>query len=54
VAEPGTREVSKHEFSVAYDGVALQADAHHAHSIEVQTLAPALLAFGTLIREANA
>jgi hypothetical protein len=51
VAEAGTREVSKHEFSIAYDGAAL-AEAGD-HSIDVQTLAPALLAFGKLIREAN-
>jgi hypothetical protein len=46
-AEPS--EVSRHEFSVAYDGTALAG----AHSIDVQALAPALLAFGKLIREAN-
>jgi hypothetical protein len=51
VADAGTREVSKHEFSIAYDGAAL-AEAGD-HSIDVQTLAPALLAFGKLIREAN-
>jgi hypothetical protein len=51
VPEAGTREVSKHEFSIAYDGEAL-ADAGD-HSIDVQTLAPALLAIGRLIREAN-
>jgi hypothetical protein len=41
-------EVSRHGFSVAYDGDAAE------HSIDVETLAPALLAFGKLIREANA
>lgn len=51
MAETGTRDVSRHEFSVAYDGAALaKAD---VHSIDVQTLSPALLAFGRLIREAN-
>lgn len=50
-AEAGTRDVSRHEFSIAYDGAALaEAD---EHAIDVQTLAPALLAFGKLIREAN-
>lgn len=41
--------VSKHGFSIAYDGADRTAD----HSIDVETLAPALLAFGKLIREAN-
>jgi hypothetical protein len=41
--------MSRHSFSVAYDG---QADVV-GHSIDVDTLAPALLAFGKLIREAN-
>jgi hypothetical protein len=44
-------DVSKHEFSIAYDGEALAVDGNH--SIDVQALAPALLAFGRLIREAN-
>ena len=39
--------MSRHGFSVAYDGE----DAEHV--INVETLAPALLAFGKLIREAN-
>lgn len=39
--------MSAHGFSVSYDGE------RAAHSIEVETLAPALLAFGKLIREAN-
>ena len=39
--------MSRHGFSVAYDGK----DAEH--SIDVESLAPALLAFGKLIREAN-
>jgi hypothetical protein len=47
----GTPQVSKHEFSIAYDGTALVDTGDH--SIDVQTLAPALLAFGRLIREAN-
>lgn len=48
----GPGEVSRHEFSIAYDG-ALAAKLG-GHSIDVQSLAPALLAFGKLIREANA
>jgi hypothetical protein len=51
VAETEGREVSKQEFSVAYDGQALREAS--SHSIDVQALAPALLAFGKLIREAN-
>jgi hypothetical protein len=51
VPESGTPDVSKHEFSIAYDGVALVDTSDH--SIDVQALAPALLAFGRLIREAN-
>ncbi len=47
----GVSEVSRHEFSIAYDGAELVED---VHSIDVQSLAPALLAFGKLIREANA
>ena len=50
--EAGPHEVSKFEFSIAYDGVALAETGDH--SIDVQTLAPALLAIGKLIREANA
>ena len=51
MAESESREVSKHKFSIAYDGEALKtAD---VHSIDVQALAPALLSFGRLIREAN-
>lgn len=49
--EVETREMSRHEFSIAYDGAALVAEGDH--SIDVQMLAPALLAFGKLIREAN-
>ncbi|MDP2409727.1 MAG: hypothetical protein Q8M26_05520 [Pseudolabrys sp.] len=41
--------MSRHEFSVAYLGK----DRGDDHSIDVQTLAPALLAFGRLLREAN-
>ncbi len=39
----------KQEFSVAYDGTSRVDD----HTIDVETLAPALLAMGRLIREAN-
>ncbi|MDF2621781.1 MAG: hypothetical protein K0S00_4440 [Xanthobacteraceae bacterium] len=42
-------EMSKYEFAVAYDGTGRP----EPHSIDVQTLAPALLAFGRLLREAN-
>jgi hypothetical protein len=42
--------MSRHGFSVSYDG-SLPGD---DHKIDVQALAPALLAFGRLIREANA
>ncbi len=42
-------EMSRKEFSVAYAGM----DRADDHSIDVETLAPALLAFGKLIREAN-
>lgn len=41
--------MSRQEFSVAYDGSARLDD----HSIDVRTLAPALMAFGKLLREAN-
>lgn len=41
--------MSRKEFSVAYSGKAREED----HSIDVESLAPALLAFGKLIREAN-
>jgi len=41
--------MSRHEFSIAYLG----RDRGDDHSIDVQTLAPALLAFGRLLREAN-
>ncbi|RDV04075.1 hypothetical protein DXH78_05425 [Undibacter mobilis] len=41
--------MSRHEFSVAYLGK----DRVDDHSIDVQSLAPALLAFGRLLREAN-
>jgi hypothetical protein len=51
VADTGTPELSNHEFSIAYDGTALVTTGDH--SIDVQTLAPALLAIGKLIREAN-
>ena len=52
MVDTGSRDVSRHVFSVAYDGKALTDG--QAHSIDVQALAPALLAFGKLIREANA
>lgn len=42
-------EMSRKKFSVAYNG----ADRLSDHSIDVDLLAPALLAFGKLIREAN-
>jgi hypothetical protein len=42
-------DMSRHEFSVAYDGL----EPVENHSIDVENLAPALLAFGKLIREAN-
>lgn len=41
--------VSRHAFSVAYNGDGREDN----HSIEVEALAPALIAFGKLIREAN-
>lgn len=44
-----TRTEDKQEFSVAYDGTSRTDD----HTIDVETLAPALLAMGKLIREAN-
>jgi hypothetical protein len=42
-------EISRHLFSVSYDGPTRREN----HSIDVQVLAPALLAFGKLFREAN-
>jgi hypothetical protein len=51
VPEIRIRDVSKQSFSISYDGEAL-ADASE-HSIDVQTVAPALLAIGELIREAD-
>src|SRR5690349_18346199 len=42
-------KMSRHAFSIAYDGGA-GAD---IHAMDVYELAPALLAFGRLIREAN-
>lgn len=41
-------DMSRQSFQVAYDGDS------DTHSMEVQELAPALLAFGRLVREANA
>jgi hypothetical protein len=49
VAEMKTTEMSRQVFQVAYDGK--QVD---AHSMDVQDLAPALLSFGKMVREANA
>lgn len=46
----GWLRVSRHQFSVTYDEAARLDN----HSIDVDSLAPALLAFGKLIREANA
>lgn len=46
--EPESGEMSRYDFQVAYEG----AD-RRSHSMDVQQLAPALLAFGKLIREAN-
>ncbi|RAZ84755.1 hypothetical protein DPM33_30480 [Mesorhizobium hawassense] len=46
---PEVTEVSRHEFSIAYAGAERKDD----HSISVDALAPALLAFGKLMREAN-
>lgn len=42
-------EMSRQEFSVAYNGTKRTSD----HTIDVEALAPALLAFGLLLREAN-
>ncbi len=51
MAAPEFGEMSRQRFAVSYDSAApVVAD----HSIDVQSLAPALLAFGKLIREANA
>jgi hypothetical protein len=49
MAEAGSGEVSRQEFSVAYDGKGRGDD----HTIDVNTLAPALLAFGRLLKEGN-
>lgn len=48
MADSEAEELSRQEFQVAYDGPA------DTHSMDVQDLAPALIAFGKLIREANA
>ena len=50
MAEGEDSTVSRHEFSIAYTGKTREGE----HSIDVQVLAPALLAFGKLLREANA
>jgi hypothetical protein len=50
MAEVSGADVSRYDFAVAYDGKG-RAD---NHSIAVEDLAPALMAFGRLIREANA
>ncbi|NEW93034.1 hypothetical protein [Rhodopseudomonas sp. BR0M22] len=49
MAEGEDSNVSRHKFSIAYTGKSRESD----HSIDVQVLAPALLAFGKLLREAN-
>ncbi len=49
MAEVEGGDVSRHAFQVAYQGT----DADD-HSMDVEALAPALLAFGRLIRESNA
>lgn len=49
MAEVEDGDVSRHAFQVAYHGT----DADD-HSMDVEALAPALLAFGKLIRESNA
>jgi hypothetical protein len=41
-------DVSRHAFQVVYDGGPAS-----LHTMDVETLAPALLAFGRLIRESN-
>jgi hypothetical protein len=46
--EPPGEDMSRHEFQVAYDGFV-----GSEHAMDVQELAPALLSFGRLIREAN-
>jgi hypothetical protein len=48
MAETEGGDISRHAFQVAYDG-GLAAE----HSMDVEALAPALLAFGRLIRESN-
>jgi hypothetical protein len=47
MAEGEGGEMSRQSFQVAYDGDS------DTHSMDVQGLAPALLAFGRLVREAN-
>lgn len=47
--QQGERRVSRQEFSVAYAGTARLDD----HTIDVEALAPALLAYGRLIRAVN-
>ncbi|MDN4982380.1 hypothetical protein QY049_03970 [Bradyrhizobium sp. WYCCWR 13022] len=48
IADDDREPVSRQTFQVAYDG------ADDVHSMDVQELGPALLAFGRLVREANA
>jgi hypothetical protein len=50
MADDGTGEVSRQLFSVAYSGAHRLDD----HTIDVESRAPALLAFGRLIRASNA
>lgn len=47
--DAGALKMSKQEFSIAYDGDERTDD----HTMDVESLAPALLGFGKLIREAN-
>ena len=49
--------MNRQTFQVAYDGAdtnSAQGTASTAHEMDVQSLGPALIAFGKLIREANA
>ncbi|QPC43888.1 hypothetical protein HW532_15040 [Kaustia mangrovi] len=41
--------MTRHQFSIAYDG----ADRSDVHAMDVESLGPALIGFGRLIREAN-
>ncbi len=48
MTDQSTQNMSQVEVSFAYDGPAMR-----AHRMDVQDLAPALLAFGSLLKEAN-